>query len=424
MMPTAHQGPTFDGERGMSETKFRVSRRGVIAGAGATAIAGFGFPAILRAQTPGIKIGVLHPVTGALSYSGTQSRHGARIRIEEINASGGIKSLGGAKIEPIYADCESKPDTTIAEVDKLADAGVALILGPYASGLALASTQEAAKQNLANVVDVGVIDQVVERGLTNTFRFGPGLKMVTGTALENLVKINDAAGKPAKSVFIVHEDSAFGTGMAKFLNDELPKRGFVILGTEAHGTPTRDFTNIVLKIKDANPDLVIPSNYYNEYVLFVRTLVQQRVRPKAIYSILGGGASNIKFVHEFNADAQYVMDCNHWYDPRKPASKALTAKLAAQNIDLTYEVMLNYACMQLIQDALERAASADRGKIIAALASSTLADHIMPYGPTKFVNGQNQGAQPVNTQIRGDKIEVIFPKEFASAEPVFPMPRL
>ncbi len=398
-----------------------LTRRRLLAGAG-TAGAALAFPPVLRAQTPTVKIGVLHPVSGALAYSGGQSRHGARLRIEEINAAGGIKSLGGARIEPIYADAQSKPDIGASEVDKLAEAGVALILGPYASGIAITTTQAAARHNLANVVDVGVVDTVVERGLTNTFRFGPGLKKVTLTALENLDKINAAAGKPAVTVFIVHEDSAFGSGMAKVLNDELPKRGFKILETAAHGTPTRDFTNIVLKIKAANPDLVIPSNYYNEYVLFVRTLVQQRVQPKAVYSILGGGASSVKFVKEFNADAQYVMDCNHWYDPRKGASKALAQKLAAENIDLTYEVMLNYACMQLIGDALERAASTDRQKIIDALAASTLSDHIMPYGPTKFVNGQNQGAQPVNTQIRGNNIEVIFPKEFATAEPVFPIP--
>lgn len=399
-----------------------LGRRQVLAAAAATAAVGLSFPAVLRAQASPVKIGVLHPVTGALAYSGTQSRHGARLRIEEINAAGGIKSLGGAKIEPIYADCQSKPEIGTSEVDRLAEAGVSLILGPYASGIALATTQAAARHNLANVVDVGVADQIVERGLGNTFRFGPGLSKVTGTALENLVKLNDVAGKPARTVFIVHEDSAFGTGMAKLLNEELPKRGFTILDTVAHGTPTRDFTNIVLKIKAANPDIVIPSNYYNEYILFVRTLIQQRVQPKAVYSILGGGASSIKFVHDFNAEAQYVMDCNHWYDPRKPASKALTEKLAAQNIDLTYEVMLNYASMQLIEDALERAASTDRQRVIDALASSTLSDHIMPYGPTKFVGGQNQGAQPVNTQIRGNNIEVIFPKEFATASAVFPIP--
>src|ERR1700722_8974951 len=129
----------------MNKSGLRVNRRRVLVGSGAALATGLALPAVLRAQTPSVKIGVLHPVTGALSYSGTQSRHGARIRIEEINAAGGIKSLGGAKIEPIYADCESKPDVTISEVDRLADGGAALVLGPYASGLAPVPTPAAAK---------------------------------------------------------------------------------------------------------------------------------------------------------------------------------------------------------------------------------------------------------------------------------------
>ena len=44
----------------------------------------------------------------------------------------------------------------------------------------------------------------------------------------------------------------------------------------------------------------------------------------------------------------------------------------------------------------------------------------MPYGPTKFVNGQNQGAAPVNTQVQGNDIQVIFPASFASAKAVLP----
>jgi branched-chain amino acid transport system substrate-binding protein len=64
----------------------------------------------------------------------------------------------------------------------------------------------------------------------------------------------------------------------------------------------------------------------------------------------------------------------------------------------------------------------DHAKVTAALESSTFSDHIMPYGPTKFVNGQNQGAAPVNTQVLNNDIQVIFPAAFASAKPVFPMP--
>src|SRR5437016_33251 len=129
---------------------FPLSRRGLLAGASVAATS-LAFPTVLRAQAPAVKIGVLHPVTGALAYSGTQSRHGARIAIEEINAAGGIKALGGAKIEPIFADAQSKPDVGASEVDKLAEAGAAAVLGPYASGIALATSQAAARHGLANL---------------------------------------------------------------------------------------------------------------------------------------------------------------------------------------------------------------------------------------------------------------------------------
>ncbi|MBM3568270.1 MAG: ABC transporter substrate-binding protein [Alphaproteobacteria bacterium] len=397
-----------------------ATRRHVLA-AGTAAAALMGFPALLGAQARTVKIGVLHPVTGGLSYSGIQGRHGAQIAIDEINAAGGLKGLGGAKIEPVLADAPSGP-AGVAEVAKLNEAGVVAIQGPFASGIALPTTQEAARFGIPFLVDVGVVDQIVQRGLTNTFRFGPGFGKITGGALDNLAAINDAAGKPAKTVFLVHEDGAFGGGMAKLMATELPKRGFEVVGTEAHPTPHRDFTNIVLKIKSANPDLVIPSNYLNEFVLFARTLRQQRVNPKAVYAVLGGGASNIKFVKEHNADAQHIMDVNHWFDPRKPQSQAFQRAVEAKGVDLTYEVMLNHACMHVLAEAIDRAGSTDRAKVTAALAASTFDRHIMPYGPTKFVNGQNEGAQAVNTQIVGQRIEVIFPRAFASAQPVFPVP--
>jgi branched-chain amino acid transport system substrate-binding protein len=236
------------------------------------------------------------------------------------------------------------------------------------------------------------------------------------------VTINDQAGKPAKAVMIVHEDSAFGAGLAKLLNAQLPDRGFQVLETIPHPTPTREFDNVVLKIKAQNPDLVIPANYYNEYVLLARTMQQQRVRPKGIYSVLGGAASSYKFVKEFPEAAQYIMDCNHWFDPKNPKALDLKKRVEDKGQFYTYEVYMNYSCILLLTDAIERAASTDRAKITAALASSTFSGHVMPYGPTKFVDGQNQGAAPVNTQVLGKDIQVILPLKFASAKPVFPMP--
>ena len=292
-------------------------------GAAAAATGLVSAPAALRAQGSAVKLGVLHPVSGALSYSGQQGRLGATIAIEEVNAAGGIKALGGAKIEPVLGDAQSTPEGGNAEVEKMNAAGVAAIVGGYASSICLTASQTAARYDLPYLVDVGVADNIVTRGLKNTFRFGPGFGVIAKTALDNLVTINDQAGKPAKTVMIVNEDSLFGSGLAKLLNAQLPERGFHVLETIPHPTPTRDFNNVVLKIKAQNPDLVIPANYYNEYVLLARTMQQQRVRPKGIYSVLGGAASSYKFVKEFPEAAQYIMDCNHWFDPRNPKALAL-----------------------------------------------------------------------------------------------------
>jgi branched-chain amino acid transport system substrate-binding protein len=410
----------------MSRRSLGLSRRKFLRSTAVAASATAGLlqmPGLLRAQGGGVKIGVLHPVSGALSYSGQQGRLGAMLAIDEINAAGGIKALGGAKIEPMLGDAQSTPDGGNAEVEKMNAAGVAAVVGGYASAICLSASQTAARYDLPYVVDVGVVDSIVTRGLKNTFRFGPGFGVIAKTALENLAAINDQAGKPAKTVIIVHEDSAFGAGLAKLLNAQLPGRGFQVLETIPHPTPTREFENVVLKIKAQNPDLVIPANYYNEYVLLARTMQQQRVRPKAIYSVLGGAASSYKFVKEFPEAAQYIMDCNHWFNPKNPKAVALKKQVESKGQFYTYEVYMNYSCILLLADAIERAASVDRAKITVALASSTFSGHVMPYGPTKFVNGQNQGAAPVNTQVLGNDIQVILPAEFASAKAVFPMPR-
>ena len=410
----------------MSQQKMPLSRRQFIAtsalGAATIASGTLAMPAVLHAQSADVKLGLLHPVTGALSYSGQQGRIGAQLAIEEINAAGGIKSLHGAKIDPMYGDAQSTPDGGNAEVEKMNAAGVAAVVGGYASAICLAASQTAARYDLPYVVDVGVVDSIVTRGLKNTFRFGPGFGVIAKTALDNLVAINEQAGKPAKTALIVHEDSAFGAGLAKLLNAQLPERGFQVVETISHPTPTRDFNNVALKIKAQNPDLVIPANYYNEYVLLARTMQQQRIRPKGIYSVLGGAASSYKFVKEFPEAAQYIMDCNHWFDPKNPKALELKKKVEAKGEFYTYEVYMNYSCMLLLADALERAASADRANIISALDNSTFAGHVMPYGPTKFVSGQNQGAAPVNTQVIEGDIQVILPPQFASAKAIFPMP--
>src|SRR6201987_978603 len=96
-------GSTQTSRRGvMSRSLLQLSRRKFLRGPalGATAVAGLlHAPAILRAQGAGVKIGVLHPVSGALSYSGQQGRLGGMMAIDDGNGSGGSKGVGGARLQ-------------------------------------------------------------------------------------------------------------------------------------------------------------------------------------------------------------------------------------------------------------------------------------------------------------------------------------
>lgn len=393
-----------------------VTRRGMLAASAVLAA-----PAILRAQPTSVKLGILQPVTGALAQDGDLGRLGAQIAIDEINAGGGIAGMGGAKLEMVFGDARSTPDGGTQEVERMQADGVCAVIGGFASPICLAASQAASRYDLPYIVDVGVADSIMTRGLTNTFRFAPGFGKVTSVALDNLVALNDAAGKPAKTVVLVHEDGLFGSGLAKLMQTELPKRGFEILDTIAHPTPARDMSNIALRIRSLAPDLILPSDYYSEFVLLARTLQQQRIKPKGIYGVLNGAASNYRFVKEFPTVAEGLLDCNHWADPRNPKTAALRQKVEEQSKIFAYNVMLNYSCVLLVADALSRAGTADRAKLTVAIADSSFAGHIMPYGPTHFVNGQNQGATPVNTQVQGNAIKVIFPTSFADAKPNFPI---
>ena len=156
--------------------------------------------------------------------------------------------------------------------------------------------------------------------------------------------------------------------------------------------------------------------------MIARTLHQQKVDLVGMFSVLGGGF-NYKLIQEQPEVAQYMMDFNHWYNPRNPKALEMRKRVEAKNTLFTFEVYCAYNAVKLYADSVQRAASAYKEKDIAALETSTLSDHFMPYGPTKFVNGQNQGGRAVLLQASKTDIDVVWPNEFAAVKPVFPRPK-
>jgi branched-chain amino acid transport system substrate-binding protein len=304
------------------QRKSGVSRRTFIAGGTVLATGAIGAPGLVGAQPAAVKVGMIHPVTGFVAYNGQQSRLGGTMAIEDVNKAGGIKSMGGARLEALLGDSQSKVEVGVSEVEKMNEQGVAAYIGCFQSPVGIAASQAAAKYGTPFLVDVGASDLLMNRGLKNVFRLKPGFGVCVDDGIASLAALNKAANDVAKTAVIVHESGEFGTGTAKLLAGKLPSIGIAAKELIAHDNPTRNFDNIALRIRSLAPDIVMMSNYGNEYMLLARTLYQQKVNVAGFFSILGGGF-NYKFVKEMPDVSQYMMDVNHWYNPKSAQAQAL-----------------------------------------------------------------------------------------------------
>src|SRR5262249_31036643 len=113
----------------------RVSRRDWLKAAGAAAVVGAA-PAVGRAQGKEVKLGYILPVTGPLAFEAQLALNGLLLAVDEVNAAGGIKSLGGARLVLLPGDTQQKVELGNSEAARLMDQGGSAGLGPVSEPLA------------------------------------------------------------------------------------------------------------------------------------------------------------------------------------------------------------------------------------------------------------------------------------------------
>jgi branched-chain amino acid transport system substrate-binding protein len=100
------------------------------------------------------------------------------------------------------------------------------------------------------------------------------------------------------------------------------------------------------------------------------------------------------------------MDCNHWHNPKDPRAHELLEQVETEGRSYVYNAPVNYAAVRLVAQAIEKAGSGDRLKLIEVLGTQSFDSSVMPYGQSKFVDGQNINALPLNTQVQGGDVKV------------------
>ena len=273
-----------------------VSRRSFVRGAGLAGVAALGFPAVLRAQAREIKVGHVHPLSGPLAFDGGLVVNGMTLAVEEINAAGGIKSQGGAKLTLSGGDSQGKPEVGTAEAERLIREGVVAVLGPYQSPVAYNISQLAEKEKTPFIITVAVADNITERGFEYTFRVQPNARVMTVKSLDHLAELAKATGTPVKTLAMMHEDGLFGTTVAGHVEKHAKNVGMELALRVPYSLRTADVTTEVTKIKAAKPDVVIVTGYFGDALLIARTATELRVETKAVMGISNGGFSNPKFL--------------------------------------------------------------------------------------------------------------------------------
>ena len=194
-----------------------LSRRQAMADGAAVLITA---PFVIRsssAQPAAINIGVVVPLSGANAQFGVNSRNGIELVADEINAAGGIKALGGAKINLVVSDSTSNPTTASAIARRLITQNeVAAILGAFASSLTLAISEVTAQADIP-FLTMAFADEITGRGLESVFQVTPKAS-VTGRAQVNYtLAIAEAGGSKIEKIAIMYEDTAYGIAQSRGL---------------------------------------------------------------------------------------------------------------------------------------------------------------------------------------------------------------
>jgi|YNPNPStandDraft_1061719.scaffolds.fasta_scaffold00248_15 branched-chain amino acid transport system substrate-binding protein len=396
------------------------------AAAGAVATVGsLGFPNVLRGAEPKeILIGHLHPLSGSLAFDGQELKNGLVLAVQEINAAGGIKSLGGAKLKLLDADTEGKPEKAISEVERLFNAGAVAVLGCYQSAVTLVATQVAEKFKLPFVVSVAVADEVTARGFKYTFRVQPNAEQMASQTVKYLAEIIQASGQSAKTIAYLHDNTAFGQSLVGHVEKFSSQAGFQVILKVPYSPAAPDVSTEVGKVKAAGADLVMATGYFGDGVRVLKTMRDLKLTAKAIVGCGNGAFSHPKFVQELGKLTEYVMDGNYRANPKSELTKKAFANYKkAFGTEMGSSTVFSYQPMYVLADALERAKSTDREALREALAKTELKEHILPQGPIVFgPDGQNKNAAAAMMQVLEGQIKVVWPSAYAEAKPVFPVP--
>jgi branched-chain amino acid transport system substrate-binding protein len=416
----------------------RVSRRRFLETAAAGVVLA-GAPLPLGAQPRSVKIGAVHPVTGALAEIGQACRLGAQMAVDAVNAAGGIKSLGGAKLELVLGDTENKIDVARAEAERVINGGAQLLTGAFHSGQTAAMVPVVQQKRVPFLIDISAADPITanvaesvkkgEQKVQYVYRNFPTTRMFGLRAVQFMSEVFKEAGVAPKRVVLIYTNDLFGQTQAKTFEATVKEKnpGFEIVGVIPYPEGATDLSTEVSKVKSLRPDIVAPVTRATSAIVLLQELAKQRVDVMGIVSPGTPGLYEPGQIAQLKELIEHVMDNVPWPNLKNPktqkANEEYGKRTGGRSLDTN--AGYSYEAILVMADVLERAKSTDPDVVVDAIKKTSFKDPLMvSTGPIVFnETGDNPNASTAMIQILGGKPVVVWPKDAAAQKFVFPKPK-
>jgi branched-chain amino acid transport system substrate-binding protein len=390
-----------------------VSRREAIKGLGALGLAGV-LPGVARSQAKPVNVGVILPLSGANAQFGINSRQGIELVADEINAAGGLKGMGGAKINLVVADSTSTPTTAATVAQRfIAENECCAILGAFVSSLTIAISEVTERRGIP-LITMSYSDQLTGRGFKNMFQVTPKGSVIGKAQFDFAAAL---AGKVDK-IAIMYEDTAYGTSTAGGLRAAAKAANVEIAMDEAYPLGITDVTPLINKLRAAKAQIIFPVSYLNDSLLIVRALRQQKIN----LPIVGGSAGYVipdfpKALGDYANGVLSICSANYDLDP------ALTERYRKRfNTFMVHEALEHAVSLDVLAQAISAAKSAAPDEIRKTLSGMTFTEgwaKAMTNGVVKFdATGLNVHAEPVMVQWQKNELVTVWPQKFAKGKPI------
>lgn len=248
-----------------------------------------------------VKFGALYPLSGGLALLGEESYRGLELAVDQINGNGGVQG------ETIVLETGDAVDNNqaIGEARRLISReDVKAIFGTYASSRSIAASQVAEMSKVPYFELGAVADDVTDRGLNYVFRTNPTAFHMAETIIDMLVNgiAPELGVEPADlKIGIIHEDSNYGSSVAKHQRAFAEEHGLNIVMEEHYPASSVDMSSIVLSLQNRDVDIVLQTSYQDDSVLFLRQADERGYKPNAIIGG-GGGYSMVQTAEAVGVD--------------------------------------------------------------------------------------------------------------------------